>query len=466
VSTDTLDGAKEAVPRKPFGWRFIAPLLLGSTLNPINSSMIATALVGIGVDMHVGAGATASLISVLYLFSAVCQPTMGKLSRSFGPRRVFLTGVIILFVAGVIGAAAPGFAFLLVSRALIGIGTSACYPTAMALIRKRADDRGVGVPSRVLGNLSIAAQVTVVIGLPLGGVLAGTFGWRAIFAVNIPLALISIVLILIGVAKDKPLPRRSRGQLLTALDVPGIVFFAGMVTSLLVFLADLASPAWWLLVFAAALAAALFVWERQAESPLIDFRMLGRNLPLQRTYLRQMLTNLATYTALYGTSQWMEESMGLSATTVGFILIPMSVTSIIIARVISGRGWVRWPLVLAGATLVFVAGVLLTTTSESSAVVLIGMSLLFGASSGFAGFGNQAALYLQSPADEIAVGAGLLRTSSYIGAIFSSSLIGIVFGSNATDNGLHTLAWVLGGIGVIIVILTVLDRSIPRRTSK
>ena len=46
-----------ARPDRPFGWRFTAPLLLGSTLNPINSSMIATALVGIGADMHAGPGA-------------------------------------------------------------------------------------------------------------------------------------------------------------------------------------------------------------------------------------------------------------------------------------------------------------------------------------------------------------------------------------------------------------------------
>jgi predicted MFS family arabinose efflux permease len=95
-------------------------------------------------------------------------------------------------LGGIVGAAAPAFGFLLLSRALIGVGSSAAYPTAMALVRKRADETGSGVPSRVFGNLSIAAQVTAVCGLPLGGVLAGAFGWRALFAVNVPLALITI----------------------------------------------------------------------------------------------------------------------------------------------------------------------------------------------------------------------------------------------------------------------------------
>src|SRR5215469_10004575 len=121
--------------RKPFGWRFVSPLLLGSTLNPINSSMIATGLVGIGLDFHKGPGTTASLISVLYLCSAVMQPTMGKLATVFGARRVFVSGLVILLAAGIVGAAAPAFGFLLLSRALIGAGTSAAYPTAMALVR-------------------------------------------------------------------------------------------------------------------------------------------------------------------------------------------------------------------------------------------------------------------------------------------------------------------------------------------
>ena len=454
---DTAPGAAS----KPFGWRFSAPLLLGSTLNPINSSMIATALVGIGVDMGSGPGATASLVSVLYLFSAVFQPTMGKLSTLFGPRRIFLTGVGILLLGGVVGASAPTFAFLLVSRALIGVGTSACYPTAMALVRQRADATGVGLPSRVLGNFSIAAQVTVVIGLPLGGVLVGVFGWRAIFAVNIPLALISIAMTLVGVAKDDPIAAQGRSGLLTALDIPGIFLFAGAISALLVFLSDLRSPPWWLLAVVAVLGAGLSFWERRAPRPLIDFAMLAKNLPLQRTYLRQIVTYLATYTVLYGASQWMEQSMHLSASSVGAILLPLSAISIVVARVISGRGWVRWPLILAGMALILAAAMMVRITNTSSIAWLIAMSMLIGAANGFSGFGNQATLYMQAPAKDIAVAAGLLRTSTYIGAIFSSSLIGICFGPGATDSGLHTMGWALGGIGVVVVLLTTLDKAIP-----
>lgn len=59
----------------------------------------------------------------------------------------------------------------------------------------------------------------------------------------------------------------------------------------------------------------------------------------------------------------------------------------------------------------------------------------FGVSNGFSGIANQATLYLQAEAEEIAVASGLQRTFDYIGAIFSASLIGIVF--SITDSGFH-----------------------------
>lgn len=465
ISPPRPESDAPAGPKKPFGRRFISPLLLGSSLNPINSSMIATGLVGIGVDFHKGPGTTASLISVLYLCSAVMQPTMGKLATVFGARRIFLAGVSILMLGGIVGAAAPAFGFLLVSRALIGVGTSAAYPTAMALVRKRADELSTGVPSRVLGNFSIASQVTIVVGLPLGGVLAGAFGWRALFLVNIPLALLTLACTFLGVPRDAPV-QVARRSLAGTVDVVGVALFAGAIISLLVFLSGLSEPRWWLIAVAAALAAGLTLWERRAPKPLIDVRMLARNPRVLRTYLRQTLVALGTYTALYGTSQWMEGAAHYSASQVGLILLPLSAVSIVLARVVSAKGWVKVPLVLTGVCLVLTGAVMLTITHNSAVVLLVGMSLLFGFSSGFSGYANQATLYLQSGPKEIAVASGLYRTFTYFGAIFSSSLIGIAFGTSATDHGLHAVAFVIAAIGVLTGLMALLDRHIPYRAGQ
>ena len=75
---------------KPFTWRFTTPLFIGAALNAVNSSMIATALVPISVALHVSVGQTASLVTALYLASAIAQPTAGKIAEVFGARRVFL----------------------------------------------------------------------------------------------------------------------------------------------------------------------------------------------------------------------------------------------------------------------------------------------------------------------------------------------------------------------------------------
>ncbi len=447
--------------RRPFPFRFTFPLLLGSTLNPINSSMLATGLAGIAADFHVGPGQSAELISVLYLCSAVAQPTMGRLAQLFGPRRVFLVGIGILLAAGVLGTVAPAFWVLLVSRALIGIGTSAAYPTAMALVRRRADAHGIGTPSRILGWFSITAQVTVIIGLPIGGVLTQAFGWRALFLVNVPLAIGVFLFAFFGIESDGPLAQRGGRRAVAAIDLPGIGLFAATVLSLLVFFTDIRHPIWWLLgVFAVALTG-LILRERRSPSPLIDVRMLAANRPLQRTYLRLVIVGLGMYTGLYGISQWLQDAAGYSAGVVGLIMVPLSLTGIVLARLNSTRGWVRVPLVVGAAALSATGLAMLGLDSASPLVALLGLSVLFGIPNGLSSFANQAALYVQAPADEIAVAAGLQRTSAYLGAIFSSSIIGLAFGAKVSDAGFHILAWVVIGIGVAGLLLTVLDRRIP-----
>jgi predicted MFS family arabinose efflux permease len=442
-----------------FGWRFTAPLLLGSTLNPINSSMIATGLAAIAADFRVGPGAAAQLVSVLYLCSAVAQPTMGKLATLFGPRRVFLAGVVILLAGGLLGGLAPNFETLLVARALIGVGTSAGFPTAMALVRRRADRLGTGVPSRTLGNFSIAAQVTIVVGLPLGGLLNGTVGWRGLFLVNVPLALITLAATWFAVDPDEPI--RSRRGPIAALDLPGIALFAGAIVALLLFLGDLAHPKWWTAGLAVLLLAALAVREPRAPEPLIDLPMLGRNGALQRTYLRQFLVGLGSYTALYGVTQWIEEGAGYSSLAVGLIMLPLSAVSIVVARVTSARGWVRWPLVTGASALIATAGVMLMTGHDSGIALLLVISTMFGVANGFSNFANQAALYTQAPGEQIAVAAGLYRTANYLGAIFSASVIGLSFGAHVDDAGFHRIAWIVVGIGAAALAMPLLDRSVP-----
>ena len=260
-----------AAEARPFGPRFVTPLLMGSALNPINSSVIATALVSIAAAMNVSVGKTSILISSLYLTSAIAQPTAGRLSEEFGPRRVFLGGITIVLLGGIVGGLAHNMSTLVVARVLIGLGTSAGYPSAMLLIRRRASTVGLqSPPGSVLGSLAIAGAATVAIGPTIGGLLVGWFDWRASFLINVPIACATFVMATLWIAKDPDqIGERSPREVVTRIDLAGVVGFASATTALLVFLLSLRHAHWIALAISAVAWVALVVWEPRATNPFL-----------------------------------------------------------------------------------------------------------------------------------------------------------------------------------------------------
>jgi MFS family permease len=447
--------------RKVFSWRFVTPLYLSSALNPINSSLIATALVPIARAMNVSVGATAVLISALYLASSIAQPTAGKLAEQLGPRRIFLVGIVLVFIGGIVGGAGQNMPTLTVARVLIGIGTSAGYPAAMVIIRRRALRAGLSEPpGGVLGGLSIAGTVTVAVGPPIGGVLVAAFSWRAAFLVNIPVTVAALLLIMMWVPKDEPLERRPLREIAGRIDVGGILLFGGTMSALLVFLLSLPNPHWIPLGIAVALGVALALRELRAATPFIDLRLLGSNLALTRTYLRGALILLAFYTVLYGLTQWLEAAHGLSTQEAGLVLLPMGIVAAIVSRPIAARNLVRGPLIVGAASFVLATLAVTLFTSTTPVLAIVGVTLLFAITLGGTTVSNQTALYLQAPADQLGTAAGLFRTFSYLGSVASSTITGIVFRHNVTDSGLHLVALILVGVSLAVLALTVLDRTL------
>src|SRR5262249_17354614 len=222
-----------------FDRRLLAPILLGAILNPINSSMIAVALVPIGIAFGAAPAETAWLVSGLYLATATGQPVVGRLADVFGPRRLYLPGTSLVGLAGVLGALAPSSGVLVGSRVLLGFGTCAGYPAAMYLIRSESDRTGRDSPTGVLTALVVSTQTIAVIGPSLGGLLIGLGGWRTIFAVNVPLAVAGVAL------GWRRLPTVERPARTGGFDLAGMVLFAAAITALLPFLMH---PLHWYLV--------------------------------------------------------------------------------------------------------------------------------------------------------------------------------------------------------------------------
>ncbi|MFJ7910517.1 MFS transporter [Kitasatospora sp. NPDC096204] len=483
-----LPRRQQPAPDGGFDRRLIAPMVLGSVLNPINSSMIAVALVPVGAAFGAPPAETVWLVTALYLATAVGQPVIGRLVDTHGPRRLYLAGTALVGLAGLLGALAPSLGLLIAARVLLGLGTSAAYPAAMHLTRSEAERTGRSSPTGVLAVLAVANQTVAVIGPTLGGLLIGAGGWRTVFAVNVPLSLACLAL---GAARlpvterhpdggDGSRPDRPDGSHCgdgsrpdrpdrpddsnrpERLDHAGIALFAVLLLALMLFLMK-PDPARWYLPTLAVLAAVVFtVRERRARTPFIDLRALAGNRPLIATYLRQVLGYTAVYAFLYGYTQWLEEGRGLSAATAGLVLLPLSLTALTAAG-LSGRSpGVRGKLLVGSVCQIASCAALLLVHASSPGVLLIAVGVLAGVSQGLIGLGTQTALYHQADPAAIASAAGLLRTFMYLGAMAASAANAAFFPHGATTGGLHHLALFMLGGAVLLLLLTVPDRSLGR----
>jgi MFS family permease len=381
----------------------VAPLALGAVLNPINSTMIATALVPIANSLQVSVGATGWLIVALYLISAVAQPSLGHLADRFGPRRVLLISLLFVAAAGVLGWLATTLTSLIVVRVILGIGTSGAYPAAMRIFRLRAAQLGSRPPRAAMGVLSLAALSTTAVGPFLGGILTGWFGWHSIFAINIPLAVLTAALVFLWTPRDEQ-------------------------TSLAA--------------------------ERQ--------RLPLHNIPLLVTYLRAAAVSMIIMCVYYGFAQWLQSSVGLSSATAGLVTLPLSILAAASSFTGVRSKTLRTPF-LMGICCALIGCVCLVFVDKTTPVWLLAVAIMFfGVPMGAFSTATQASIFIQSPAEAIGAAAGLQRTFQYIGASLGAALLAFMYGQHATDFGLHRLAVVLGACSAALLIATVFDRTIPR----
>ncbi|MGW7563056.1 MFS transporter [Streptomyces sp. NPDC054757] len=461
--TEAATGGIAETEKPRFDRRLLPPMMLGSVLNPVNSTIISVALVPIGRALGAPASQTAWLVSALYLATSLGQPVVGRLIDIFGPRRLFLLSTGLVGVAGVAGTLAPSLGLLIFARVLLGFGTCAGYPAAMALVRSEAQRTGRDSPGGVLTALAVANQTIAVVGPLVGGLLIAAGGWRATFALNVPLAVAAVSLGLLRLPKQtgtggSPI----RGHLAAQLDLPGMGLFAATLTSLLLFLMNLHLRDWYLLALAAAAGAAFAVRELRAATPFIDLRVLGGNSPLLATYGRALVAYVVAYGFLYGFSQWTEEGYGLTPFHAGLVQIPMFLMAIGVSVLSGRRTGVRGKLLVGAAGQIVACLVMLTLTGSSPLWMLLLVALVFGVPQGLNNLALQNSVYYQADPERTASSAGLLRTFAYIGSMVASSATATSFGQRAGTGGMHTLAWVMLGAGVLYLLLTAFDRTLGR----
>lgn len=448
-----------SVRRQAFGPRFLAPLVLGTLLNAVNSSMIAVTLAPIGRTFGVAPSRTIWLVTVLYLATAVAQPVMGRLVDRYGPRRVLCTGLVLVIIAGIAGMFAPNLETLLFVRVLLGLGTASGFPAAMAIIKSRATQFELGTaPGGVLALIATSTQASMAIGPTLGAFLTSSLSWRATFTVNIPLALLGLVLALLWLPSDRW--RKRSAEALRGADLPGIGLFSVTLVALLLLCSMPSIP---LLLAGLAFAAVLVWWELRTTEPFLDFRALAGNAPLLRTYGRQALAYLTIYAFLYGYPQWLANTGQLDDSAIGVALLPMSVTTVLLSAFGTRIGIpARGRLVLTAATMLLGSIALLPLESETAIWILVAVGFCFGLGQGLSTVANQTALYAQAPAERMGTLSGLFRTAQYMGALVSTTVLALSFGNQADDTGLDTLGLLLTGATAMLLSLTVFDRGLRR----
>lgn len=158
----------------------------------------------------------------------------GRAADMFGRRRMFVLGLAIYAGASLLGGLASGPITIITARAVQGMGGAVLFPATVSLINTLFEEGPTR--NRALALWSLAGSTGLTLGSLLGGILVGTLGWRSVFFVNVPIAILVAIGALLAVPRDHPGPRRQ------GLDLPGAITGTAGVTSLVFTLVQ--APAW------------------------------------------------------------------------------------------------------------------------------------------------------------------------------------------------------------------------------
>ncbi|WP_158795476.1 MFS transporter [Pedobacter sp. L105] len=449
------------VKKEAVSYRFMLPLVLGTMMNPLNSTMLATALIPLCNSFKVSVGQGAILITSLYVTSTIAQPVMGRLADLFSAKKINTLGFILVMIAAIIGVVAPSISWLVVSRIILGLGTSAAYPSAMALINRKYAQANKPVPGNVLGIVAISSQVSMILGPVLGGLLTQYLGWKGIFFINIPWVLLAVYLS--RAIPDYPAaPITVKESLFKKLDVIGILIFSLFLLSFM-FLFIQRPFMWELIIPPVLLLILLIVWERKEQTPFIDVRLLADRPALLLVYLRTLATNYVLYIMLYALPQWIEGIKHLQPAKTGLMMLPDSIVAIGVGLLISKSTKLFRQNLLGVVFMVITCIGFYLLNAQVSIFMIFILTIILGVAEGLNMIANQALLNIEAPLAQKGVSFGLYRTFGYLGAILSSTQLKTLFHEGITDQRFHQLSYTVG-ISCSLLILLLIPLWIRRRS--
>lgn len=298
--------------------------ILASALGFIDGSILAIAMPVIRLDL--GASfVEAQWISNSYaLMLSALILAGGAAGDRFGLRRTFIAGIALFLAASLACALAPGAIWLIVFRAIQGIGAAIMIPGSLAIIAKAYPKKERG---KAIGIWAAASALTTALGPVVGGFVLSSFDasiWRAIFAINLPLGAIALYLLLAKVPADAPAERR-------ALDLGGAglatLAFGALAYGLTSMSAEnagsIAAGSYASMVAGVLFLAGFLVWERRHRQPMVDLTLF-RNGAFAGANIATFFLYFALSANLFYLPMLLVAGWGLSTAEVGFIFLPLS----------------------------------------------------------------------------------------------------------------------------------------------
>jgi len=298
----------------------------------LDNTAVNVALPSIQKDFGASLSALEWTVNAYTLTFAVLLVTGGRLGDIFGRRRMFLFGVVLFSLASATIGFAPSEGWLVASRALQGIGAAFMMPGTLSIISNAfpPEERG-----KAIGTWAGVSAIALAAGPLLGGWLTEDVSWRAIFFINLPVAVGAVVVTLFAAeeSRDETVGR--------TVDLPGIAALTVALTALVFALVEGNAWGWGsagilaLLALSVLAFAAFAAIERRAAAPVVDFDAL-RSQQFLGANIVAFMVSFGMLAMFFFLALYMQNILGFSPLEAGVRFLPATVV-IIFAGPIAGR---------------------------------------------------------------------------------------------------------------------------------
>ncbi len=325
-------------------WILLATIL-GSSMAFIDSSVVNVALPRLQSELHASASSVQWVVEAYALLLGALILIGGSLGDQFGRKRIFMLGVIVFALASIWCGFSQTIEQLILARSVQGVGGALLTPGSLAIIRSSFDSAERG---KAIGTWSGFSSITSALGPLLGGWLVQNTSWRWIFFINIPLAIIVLVVSVLHLPESRseegPRHLDFPGAILTALGLGGVVY--GLIQAQNVGFAD---PIVLSCIIGGLIALGLFlVVEQRSPAPMMPLTLF-RSRMFSGTNLLTLLLYAALGGALFFLPFNLISAQGYTATAAGASLLPFTLLSFSLSRWSGGlvaRYGSRLPLII------------------------------------------------------------------------------------------------------------------------